>query len=124
MTEKSNKAFGVNELKPNTSHLIPGKTGDGSNADPLTTGKYSRQEVDELIQLGKEARGELKPMVLPEEFKNWGEGDVSSTPVEDDYKFIDTTPYGVQERLTSLENKFEELQSRLVKAFKHAGFNF
>ena len=58
----NDKAFGVkdfqNDLKPNTSHLLPGKTSDGNMADPLATAKHSRDEVDELIREGKLAREE------------------------------------------------------------------
>ena len=125
MTENSNsKAFSVKDLQPNKSHLVPGKTGDGQNSDPLTTAMHPRDEIDALIQLGKEARGEKVIYKF--------ESPKASLPVEPNLYPNQTIVCDLTEivendfdgRLADLEKQVEELKERLVKAFKHQGFNF
>ena len=121
MTENSNsKAFGVKDLQPNKSHLVPGKTGDGKNSDPLTTAMHPRDEIDALIAEGKRARGEKADVVydIPRHV-----GDTVRFPsgIVISEQIIEKDFDG---RLADLEKQVEELTERLVKAFKHAGFEF
>jgi hypothetical protein len=118
VSNSNNKAFGVNDLKPNQSHLIPGKSGDGVNADPLTTGKHSRQEVDELKREGQEARGE-KPANAVELIK-----EVIANPVPFRETIIEHKIPSKVKTLEELERDLDELKDKIAKAFKHAGFNF
>ena len=128
----NDKAFGVKDLQPNKSHLVPGKTGDGQNADPLTTAMHPRDEIDALIAEGKRARGEKIDVVydIPQHV-----GDTVRFPsgiVISEQDFVNEAKTQQLEiiekdfdgRLADLEKQIEELKERLVKAFKHQGFNF
>ena len=129
MTENSNsKAFGVKDLQPNKSHLVPGKTGDGQNADPLTTAMHPRDEIDALIAEGKLARGE-KLLIATEKLEPLKSIPFVETDLDlDDHCFaytdFDKLDKDFDDRLADLEKQIEELKERLVKAFKHQGFNF
>ena len=165
----NDKAFGVKDLQSNKSHLVPGKTGDGQNADPLQTAMHPRDEIDALIAIGKKARGEQfvehkacqivsQPVVFslgspdPDDWPDARGEKLTAIGVvaKDEYSKPSNLPSAYNQpiiiseqdlineaktleleynedfegRLADLEKEVEDLKERLVKAFKHQGFNF
>jgi hypothetical protein len=140
MENSNKKAFGVNDLKPNKSGLIPGKATDGeTSGSPLDTVRMPRAEVDDLIALAKEAKQEeaiYNPHPLGEEVGTvLAESFAGALDSLDEYSDSDSTEdfyegeagdliEYIDVRLINLEKRYEDLEERIREAFKHAGFDF